>query len=112
MNTNNTDRSLDARERSRLPASAERQSTATPDAASSNEDGEQWDPRWRIAYRLSQFLGAGEDLAWYRKVAFSYPSDVVLLAALETWSRLQETTLNNKGAYFTGILKNYHEKTK
>ena len=66
-----------------------------------------WDPRWRIAFRLSLLFGEKDDLNWYRKVVRTYPIEIVLLATLETLFKDREKPLTSKGAYFTGILKNY-----
>ena len=66
-----------------------------------------WDPRWRIAYRLTKLFGEPDDLNWYRKVVLTHPPEIVLLATLETLFKDREKPLTSKGAYFTGILKNY-----
>ena len=66
-----------------------------------------WDPRWRIAFRLCRLLGEHDDLNWYRKVVLTHPPEIVLLATLETLFKDRDKPLLSKGAYFTGILKNY-----
>ena len=77
----------------------------------SAQEAEAWDPRWRIAFRLTEVLGEKESLAWFRKAVTLFRSEHILLALLETLAINQERPINSKGAYFTGVLKNYARGT-
>ena len=63
---------------------------------------EVWDPRWRIAFRLSQLLDDKKSLSYFRKIVLNQPIDLVFLAALEALSADKERALKSKGAYCAG----------
>lgn len=94
------------------PKKPKASASETAPSSSSGQPDNSWNPRWRIAYRLSQVLEEKDSLAWFRKATKLYPFEHILLALLETLSVHQERPLTSKGAYFTGVLKNHAGRTK